>query len=113
MTLTFLNCKNVTTQRVEPPAPLNRKAIKETGRPLVRYHVLDVRPMRKVLETEGEVASKGPRHALHICRGHFKTFTDEAPLFGRYTGTYYWEEHVRGTPVKGVVVKDYNVQQPE
>ena len=36
------------------------------------------------------------RQALHICRGHFKTFTDIAPLFGKLRGTYWWADHIRG-----------------
>jgi hypothetical protein len=47
---------------------------------------------------------------LHICRGHFKTFTEEARLFGKYTGTYWWPAHVRGSVDEGVVEKDYRVR---
>jgi hypothetical protein len=33
----------------------------------------------------------------HIARGHFKTFTEEAPLFGKWTGMYFWEPQVGAT----------------
>ena len=52
------------------------------------------------------------RKALHLCRGHFKTFTADAPLLGRATGTYFWAPHIRGTQNEGVVIKDYRVQAP-
>lgn len=65
--------------------------------------------MRQILDTEGEAQSKGLGHALHICRGHFKTFT-EASLFGKHTGTYWWESQARGKTARGVVEKDYRIR---
>jgi hypothetical protein len=47
--------------------------------------------------------------ALHICRGHFKNF-DDKPLFGKLTGTYWWQPHVRGTAEAGIVEKDYRIK---
>jgi hypothetical protein len=52
---------------------------------------------------------RGLVHALHICRGHFKTFTEDAPLFGKRVGTYWWASQVRGKAEEGVVEKDYRV----
>lgn len=46
---------------------------------------------------------------LHIVRGHEKTYTDEAPLFGKITGTFFWPPHARGDIRHGVIVKDYKV----
>jgi len=47
--------------------------------------------------------------ALHICRGHFKTYTAERPLLGHAIGTFYWPEHVRGNPEHGIVTGSYEV----
>ena len=67
---------------------MSKKHLRERGMPLVSYHVLNIDPMRRVLSRDGHADTSGLRHALHICRGHFKEFTDEAPLFGKYTGSY-------------------------
>jgi hypothetical protein len=112
LTLALMNCRNVERREVEQPPKLSKKWAKKHGRPLVRYHVLDIDPMRKVLRDEGGSEKTGLKKALHICRGHFATYTDDAPLFGRVTGTFWKPQHVRGSAKHGVVVKDYNVKAP-
>ena len=42
-------------------------------------------------------------------RGHFKTYTDAAPLFGQFVGTYWWEQSIAGKKSNRVVVKDYEM----
>jgi len=96
MTLSFMHCTNVTEREVAPPPRLAKKWRKRHGRDLVRYHVLDIAPMGAVLHREGQAGEQGLAHALHICRGHFKTFSQDAPLFGRLAGTFWWAPHVRG-----------------
>jgi hypothetical protein len=113
LTISFMHCKNVDVVRVDPPPKLSRRAARQRGNPLTSYYVLDIQPMRRVLDTEGEAQARGLRHALHICRGHFKTFTEEAPLFGRHVGTYWWEAQARGTTEMGVIEKDYRVRLDE
>jgi hypothetical protein len=108
--LSLMNCKNVDLREVGPPQKLSRKHQRQRGVPLTSYYVLDIKPMRRVLDTEGEAQTKGLAHALHICRGHFKTFTEDAPLFGKRVGTYWWEAQVRGKAEEGVVEKDYRVR---
>ncbi|MGD0272511.1 MAG: hypothetical protein ABSB96_02100 [Gaiellaceae bacterium] len=108
--ISLLHCRNVSLRTVDPPEKLSRKAERQHGRPLVSYHVLDIEPMRRVLDSDGEAQTKGLRHALHICRGHFKTFTEDAPLFGRHVGTYWWPAYVRGSAEVGTVEKDYRVR---
>ena len=39
--------------------------------------------------------------------GHFATYTDEAPLFGKFTGTYWRRPTKRGAKRHGEVIKDY------
>ena len=109
MTLSFLNCRNVQTRTEEAPLGLQKKWRKRHDRDLVRYEVLDINPMKTTLESEGEIGTKGLRHALHVCRGHFKTYTPEKPLLGRASGTFWWADHVRGNKEYGEIVKDYAV----
>ena len=37
--------------------------------------------------------------------------SEEKPLFGKLTGRFWWEHHVRGSADDGVVVKDYEVRK--
>jgi hypothetical protein len=110
LTISFMHCRNVDVRPVDPPSKLALKAERRRGRRLTRYYVLEIDPMRRVLEREGGVETQGLRRALHICRGHFKTYTDTAPLFGRVTGTYWWESFARGSLEEGLIEKDYRLR---
>jgi hypothetical protein len=110
LAVSFMHCRNVTQREEEPAAKLSTRHRRKTGRPLSRYHVLDIQPMREILDREGEAQTKGLRQALHICRGHFKTYGPEAPLLGKHTGTYWWTSHVRGAAEEGLVEKDYRIR---
>jgi hypothetical protein len=112
LAISFLHCKNVTVARQVPPAKLSRAHQKRHHRPLIQYHTLEITPMKKVLERAGASNGAGLKMALHICRGNFKTFTPERRLFGRHTGTYWWDSHVRGAAEHGISVKDYAINQP-
>ena len=110
LTISLMHCKNVDAVDIDPPAKLSKKFRREHGTPLTRYRVLNIDPMRRVLSRDGHAESEGLRHALHICRGHFKVFTDTTPLFGKHTGTYWWAEQLRGDRRQGVVLKDYRIK---
>lgn len=111
LTLSFLHCKNVKLITNDPPPKLNKAYQKRRGRPLVRYHTLEIEPMKQILRREGQSETLGLRKALHICRGHFKDYTERG-LFGKYHGLYWWDSQVRGNLTEGAVVKDYAVKQP-
>ena len=110
LALSFLNCKNVAcadaTAEIGPAA----KWLRRKKAPEIRYHVLDINPMKAVLRNEGGSESNGLKKALHICRGHFATYTEDKPLFGRVVGTVWKPMHVRGSEDEGVVLKDYRVK---
>lgn len=107
--ISFMHCKNVVRKLVTPPTRLARARKRRKKSPLTSYYVLDINPMREVLETEGEASEHGFQKALHICRGHFATYTADAPLFGRSVGTFWKPQHVRGSASRGVALKDYRV----
>ena len=46
---------------------------------------------------------------LHTVRGHFATYTPEAPLFGKLVGTYWRPWHLSGNPERGVIESDYKL----
>jgi hypothetical protein len=110
LAVSLMHCKNIDIRPVDPPIRVSRSYQRKQGRPLTRYYELDIRPMRRVLDTDGEARTKGLGHALHICRGHFKTYGEDAPLFGKHTGTYWWEAQARGKAEQGVVEKDYRIR---
>ncbi len=112
LALSFLHCKNVALDANEPPLKPSRKHQRNHGRPLTKYYTLEIEPMRQTLKTEGKSDEVGVRRALHICRGHFATYTPDKPLFGKVTGTFWRDAHVRGSKKHGEVVKDYRVNQP-
>jgi hypothetical protein len=66
--------------------------------------------MKKVLKTEGDSDSVGVQKAMHICRGHFKNYTEGKGLFGKYHGMYWVDSHVKGNKDFGTVNKDYNIK---
>jgi hypothetical protein len=57
----------------------------------------------------GETATTASGRA-HLARGHFKTFTEDAPLLGKHVGTYWWGWQVRGQESAGVIEKTYKLK---
>ena len=104
--LSLLHCKNVSAREVEPPGALLKALAKRGKRPPVRYSVIEVTGA----QTSGGDGSGSDRmYGRHICRGHFKQFTESNKLFGKHTGLYWWDHHLRGSAEKGVILSDYKV----
>src|SRR5262249_22808687 len=95
MAISFMHCKNVTLEAIVPSEKLSRSYRKRHGRPLLSYRELRIDPIRKILEQQRAGVGGSLRKALHLCRGHFKTFTADAPLMGHATGTYFWGPQIR------------------
>ena len=109
----LLSCKNITTDTTDPPERVNKKRLKNGKTPLFRYHILtvDISKGRKL-------ANKSPIQNIgimpvHLCRGHFKEYTEEKPLFGRVTGRFWWQPFARGDAKNGIIDKDYNIKKGE
>lgn len=114
LTLSFMHCKNIVHEEVEPDRQINRERRRAGLRPFVRYHTINIEPMKRVLKTEGNIETEGLKRALHICRGHFATYTDT--FLGRQLSepiTIWKPAHVRGSAKQGVVISDYNVKSPK
>lgn len=106
-TIQFMHCKNI--EMVEKTKPMYRQKPKNKKKmPMIKYHVLNISPIKKILETEGAIKANGLPKALHICRGHFKAYNAKG-LFGKYTGTFWVGEHIKGNAKNGVIIKDYKV----
>ncbi len=113
LTLSLCHWKKTIVKAETPPAALSRAHRKRHGRPLLKYHVLDIEPFRELVEREGGARQTGLKLSLHRCRGHFKVYTADAPLFGKYTGRFWWQPQLRGSIEQGRVVKDYDVHPEE
>lgn len=112
MTLSFQHCKNVTIKPIEPDDKLSTKHARKYGTRLTPYHVLEITPIKRLIDKLRQGEASDLRRALHICRGHFKTFTQDAPLFGKYTGKFWWPSQVKGSQDRGLSLKDYRVTAP-
>lgn len=113
-TISFMHCKKQ-TKLIEhvPPEKVQRKRARRNKPPFTKYYTLDIEPLKEILRTEGRVHEVGLPKALHICRGHFKDYSQGKGLFGKYKGLYWWDSHIRGSEDAGAVVKDYAVKLPE
>lgn len=85
LAISFLHCKNVKIRENHTIVPKKQKR-KE---PVTKFYTLEIEPMKKILETEGNSKSTGLQNALHICRGHFKDFRAKG-LFGKHKNIYWW-----------------------
>jgi hypothetical protein len=111
LTISFMHCRNVVMRRNEPAAGRKKRSLASYGVEPVRYHTLEIQAMRDVLRREGGMMTVGLPRALHICRGHFKTYQDQG-LFGKHRGTFWVPMHLRGTAEEGIVKKEYRVLGP-
>lgn len=98
--LTVLNCTNVEIAEIPAPKFLNKKRIKKGKLPLYTYKTLVLKTRQQRFINNGYGTHDSPR--IHLRRGHIKR---------RKTGNFWWEPHVVGDKSRGVVVKDYKVEE--
>lgn len=110
LALMLLSCKNIETEQIKAPMKLNKKRQKKGKLPIFTYKTLVLKPMGKKQES---IPKNLWENRIHLCRGHFKTYTDEKPLFGKYTGRFWWQPSVRGRNKDGVIHKDYQLETTE
>lgn len=114
LAIAFMNCKNVTLSSHHPEKTQNRERNRAGLAQFVRFHTINIEPMKSALHSEGDIESNGLKKALHICRGHFKTWT--TTYMGRSLDkpvTYWTPSHVKGSAKEGVVISDYDVKAPK
>lgn len=108
--LKLLSCKNIETETIHPPRKLNATRSKKGKGPLVEYKVLNVSGKSARRSESSKTTRESSPCRVHICRGHFKTYTEDKPLFGKITGRWWWQPIVRGEAKQGVVIKEYNIK---
>jgi len=105
--LMLLHCKNIVKKENKPPEKLNKKRIKNGKLPLFSYYTLHIKDSINPSNSNNVL---GDHNRIHLCRGHFKYYTEKNPLFGKLTGMYWWQPHVRGQNKDGIIMKDYVVK---
>lgn len=103
--LMLINCQNVITETVHKKKKGKRKSIPKGE----VYKVLKfkVKKTSKRYEYGEEEELKETVMPLHLCKGHFRTYTEERPLFGKIVCRIWVGTHLRGDPEKGILIKDY------
>jgi hypothetical protein len=109
----ILNCKNITYINHTADYKLQKKRTDKGKLPMFDYRTLVVNvPNNNTVNLYGKsTETKTESMRLHLCRGHFKTYTSEHPLLGKFTGTYWWQSQIRGNKKNGVIEKEYDVRQ--
>jgi hypothetical protein len=109
----LLNCRNIVTDDHPPDATMQRARTRRGKPPFVTYKTLRVIAPSSVRASGGHAPGRQPPQGqlpLHLVRGHFATYTDDAPLFGKYAGRFWIHAHARGNVTVGTVLKDYKVE---
>lgn len=110
--ISFLHCKNVIIQDEKPNENIAKAHYKRKGWNLTDYKILDIQPMRKIIEHEASGYSHSLPRSLHIVRGHFKNYKEGQGLFGRHQGLYFWQAYARNKGSNRRTVKTYRVKEP-
>lgn len=92
----------------DQPAKRAKKQRRIKPEQRIKWHTIKVRPQGKQYR-HADGSSLPTLTAMHLVRGHFKTYSAERPLFGKYVGTYWHQAHTRGSIEAGEVAKDYEV----
>lgn len=108
--LVAVNAKNIGVEDVVKPRTrkTKRKKLNNQG---VKFKTLIIKPGKTKTEDEDRPTTE-TNLPLHVCRGHFKTYTKEKPLFGSYSGTFFWRAFSRGKDKHGRIEKNYRVEDP-
>jgi hypothetical protein len=105
----LLNSKNIGTVIIEPSKQLNKSRKKRGKQELFTYKMLKVITPNVAGRSNETCNQLNEHNRIHFCRGHFKSYTQDAPLFGKIVGLWWWQAHVRGQNKDGIVMKDYSI----
>ncbi|MGV9615167.1 hypothetical protein [Nocardia xishanensis] len=110
----LMNCRNVEITETQTSIRSSRKPKRGTPKPLkpLVHHVITLPGSRRPRNSVEVQAIGGGPTPLHLVRGHFKTYTADAPLLGKHVGTYWWQPAVRGDREHGVIETSYRVVPP-
>ena len=101
--------KHAEVEQITPRRPDFRRAKRDGDLPPQEHFVIRAETPAPIRRTTGKpTAKQEPQRRHHSVRGHFKTYTEAAPLFGRIVATVWVPAHERGKAT-GDVTKDYRL----
>jgi len=100
------HCKNIITKEHDPYRPMMPRG-KRNKAPKIKYHTLEISDT--LIKRDGGESLGDGDMPKHICRGNFAHYTEERPLFGKYTGTFWRPMHIKGNARHGIVGKEYSL----
>ena len=106
LAFTFLNCRNVKLEDITEDIQPTEKIRRRLRIPRVSRYTLNIGGYRSV---SGGNSNEKDVMPFHLCRGHFATYTEQAPLFGKLVGRFWVPPHTRGNKKNGEVIKDYAI----
>jgi hypothetical protein len=106
----LLSCRNIeAVPHTVAETRQARRARERAGTPKLTYYTLEVSGK----EAGGQATGMGVKgKALHLVRGHFAEYSEDAPRFGRAkdgVGRFWIPAHARGSLDHGAVIKDYRI----
>jgi hypothetical protein len=105
----IINCKNVRIKKFQHAGAIQKKREYNGKLPLISYHVIEV---KSTFGSSSTTAQGLWSNRVHLCRGHMREYTAEAPLFGnpKLVGRFWCPPHARGNKRQGIVIKDYELE---
>lgn len=109
--LSLTHCRNVEVVESTMPPTVAKKR-KEKDIPVFKFKHLVIKPVagKRTINQNESMTKQNGMMPIHFVRAHFKSFTEERPLFGKHTGVYFWQIHARGDKQYGEITKDYIVK---
>lgn len=110
--LMMLSCKNIVTEDVIPTRMITKKhrQVKVPDKVKFTYKVLKVKLPKLKQNKPTPNLKEGRTVRLHWRMGHWKIYTAEKPLFGRYVGRWWWQKNLYGNSENGFVDKEYDIE---
>lgn len=113
-TLTAMQ-QHMPVREVKPTRQQNRKFSRKhkNAKPLVKFYQLSIDCAKTRIRYKRDPDFVGKRvgaNGAHRVRGHFKHYTEDAPLFGKWSGAYFWPDRMRGNKAVGTINKSYKVE---
>jgi hypothetical protein len=103
--LMLINCQNVITETIYKKKKGKRKSVPKSE--IYKILKFKIKKTSKRYEYGGEEELKETVMPLHICKGHFRRYTEERPLFGKIVCRIWVPWHFRGDPENGILIKSY------
>lgn len=94
--ISFMHAKGIGIEWHDVPLKVQAKRIQRGNHSPSSYGIIRLPHLNAPTRPGERGAAAGPPVSAHWVRGHFKTYTDERPLFGSRVGSFWWPPTIRG-----------------